>query len=123
MDSASGSGSDGGAQRTEPSDGLALVEQWRRSGQSVAQFCRERDVPAHRLHYWKRRAEPVAGSGGAATASEFLAVDIEEAARAKPSAEATIEIAVGAIRVQLPLGCDRASFIRILKWTAEALGA
>lgn len=123
MDEGNGSDAHGGARRTERADGLALVEQWRASGQSVAQFCRERAVPVHRLHYWKRQAEPVARSEDAPTASEFLAVDMEEAARAKPSREGTIEIAVGGIRVQLPLGCDRASFIRVLQWTAEALGA
>jgi hypothetical protein len=73
MDEASGSDTHGGAQRTERSDGLALVEQWRASGQSVARFCRERAVPVHRLHDWKRQAEPVARREDAPSATEFLA--------------------------------------------------
>jgi hypothetical protein len=123
MDEASGSDTHGRAQRTERAEGRALVERWRASGQTVAQFCRERAVPVHRLHYWKRQAEPVAQSEDAPTASEFLAVEIENETSSKASRGAAIEIAVGAIRVQLPLGCDRASFVRILRWTAEALGA
>jgi hypothetical protein len=80
-------------------------------------------VPVHRLRYWKRQAEAATQSEEAPTASEFLAVEIEDVSRSKPPKDAQIEIAVGAIRVQLPLGCDRESFVRILRWTAEALGA
>jgi hypothetical protein len=123
MDEASGSEAHVGVHRTERAEGRILAEQWRASGQTVAQFCRERGVPVHRLHYWKRQAESATQSEEAPTASEFLAVEIEEVSRSKPPKDAPIEIAVGAIRVQLPLGCDRESFVRILRWTAEALGA
>jgi hypothetical protein len=33
---------------------VALVEGWRRSGQSAAVFCRRRGIKPQRLSYWKR---------------------------------------------------------------------
>lgn len=43
---------------TEPLDeagGRALVEAWRVSGLSGAAFCRQRNLRAQRLHYWRER--------------------------------------------------------------------
>jgi hypothetical protein len=49
-----------------------LIEQWRRSGMSVTEFCREQAVAAHVLRYWLSRektpTKPVA------TASKFFVV-------------------------------------------------
>jgi transposase-like protein len=126
MDEASGSDATGvGESRTDRAQGLALVEQWRSSGQSVAQFCRERGVAAHRLYYWKRQVEPEARREARASAGEFVALEIrgasEAASPSKRSSEAAIEIVVGAIRVRIPAGCSRDSFVQILRWTAETL--
>ncbi len=41
---------------TDPLDefgGRALVEAWRASGLSGAAFCRQHDLRAQRLHYWR----------------------------------------------------------------------
>jgi hypothetical protein len=43
---------------TKPLDeagGRALVEAWRVSGLSGAAFCRQHDLRAQRLHYWRER--------------------------------------------------------------------
>jgi hypothetical protein len=43
---------------TDPLDeagGRALVEAWRASGLSGAAFCRQRNLRAQRLHYWRER--------------------------------------------------------------------
>ncbi len=43
---------------TDPLDefgGRALVEAWRASGLSGAAFCRQHDLRAQRLHYWRER--------------------------------------------------------------------
>lgn len=43
---------------TEPLDeagGRALVEAWRVSGLSGAAFCRQHNLRAQRLHYWRER--------------------------------------------------------------------
>jgi hypothetical protein len=126
MDAASGSAVAGRAgsvgHRTERAAGLALIAQWRASGQSVTQFCRHQGVPVHRLSYWKRQAERVARSEDAQAVSEFIALEIKDVTPSRPIQDASLEIAVGAIRVHLPLCCDRDSFVRILRWTAETLG-
>lgn len=33
----------------------SLVSEWQASGQSVAAFCRTREVPEPQFHYWKKR--------------------------------------------------------------------
>jgi hypothetical protein len=117
------------ARRTDRERGMALVGQWRSSGQTVTQFCRAQGVPVHRLQYWRRRAE--AGTRGALTptANELLAVELagpsaeNTPAAVRASLDGSVEILVGAVRVQLPLDCGREAFVRILRWTAEALHA
>ena len=32
----------------------ALVERWRRSGETAAAYCRRQGIPAQKLSYWKR---------------------------------------------------------------------
>lgn len=53
---------------TDPLDeagGRALVEAWRASGLSGAAFCRERNLRAQRLHYWRERlGYPIKVVGG-----------------------------------------------------------
>jgi hypothetical protein len=45
--------------------GRALVEAWRSSGLSGAAFCRERNLRAQRLHYWRERlGYPIKVMGG-----------------------------------------------------------
>jgi len=45
--------------------GRALVEAWRSSGLSGAAFCRERNLRAQRLHYWRERlGYPIKVVGG-----------------------------------------------------------
>lgn len=39
----------------DEASGRALVEAWRASGLSGAAFCRQRQIRAQRLHYWRER--------------------------------------------------------------------
>lgn len=39
-------------------DARVVLEEWRRSGTSIAVFARERGVSAPRLYWWRRRLSP-----------------------------------------------------------------
>ncbi len=58
--------------RLSPTQGRALVEQWRRSGLSVSEYCRARGVREHVLRYRLSR-ETTPGKSGA-TEGEFFVV-------------------------------------------------
>jgi len=55
-----------------------LVSEQKRSGQSVAAFCRERGVCAPQFFAWKRRLSQ-------AEAEQFVAVEVVEAGGAPPA--------------------------------------
>ena len=82
----------GAGHRTDRAAGLALAAQWRASGQSVTQFCRDQGVPGHRLSYWKRQAELEARSEKASNASEFLAMEVKDVTPSRAIQDASLEI-------------------------------
>jgi transposase-like protein len=56
--------------------GRALAEQWRRSGQSVSEYCGTHGVREHVLRYWlSRKTKP---SEPAETQGEFFVVSASE---------------------------------------------
>ena len=86
-------------------DARLVLDEWRRSGQTIAAFARERDMSAPRLYWWRRRL-PTAGAAAPAmslvpakivTRSEAAAIVIRlpsgvaiEMANASPSLVAAI---------------------------------
>lgn len=54
----------------------SLLQMWRASGQSIAAFCREQGIAAHRLRYWRRQlgAEASNGDHGNAAAAGFVQI-------------------------------------------------
>lgn len=66
------------AGRLSAKQGRALVEQWRRSGQSVSEYCRAHDVREHVLRY--RLSRETTRSQAAAAQSEFFVVSTPAAA-------------------------------------------
>ncbi|HVZ31596.1 MAG TPA: hypothetical protein VG963_04175 [Polyangiaceae bacterium] len=89
------------AVRRSVADGQALIDQWRRSGMSVTEFCRDQAVAAHVLRYWLSREKTT--SKPVATASEFFVV-------AAPGKEAETDVA----STSLPSGSRRAGAIVVL---------
>jgi transposase-like protein len=89
------------AARRSAADGRALIDQWRRSGMSVTEFCRDHAVAPHVLRYWLSRektpTQPVA------TASKFFVVS---APGKKPETNAA--------STPLPSGSRRAGAIVVL---------
>jgi len=70
--------------------GRALVEAWRASGLSGAAFCRERNLRAQRLHYWRERlGYPIKVVGGAR--SSVMA----SRSPLPPSSEGFVQVVVG----------------------------
>ena len=49
-----------------------LLAAWRASGVSLARFCRERGVAAHRMVYWQKRVQVLAGQTAAAELGGFV---------------------------------------------------
>ncbi len=62
-----------------------LISEQRRSGQSVAAFCRERDVCAPQFFAWKKRLSQ-------AGTEQFVAVEVVEAGEPSPAPDRAIEI-------------------------------
>jgi transposase-like protein len=36
-------------------EGQALVLNWKASGKSISEYCKENSIPAHRINYWKKQ--------------------------------------------------------------------
>lgn len=90
-------GAEGGHGRLSATQRRALADQWRRSGLTVAAFCRARGVREHVLRYWLSRetrpSEPVSTQG------EFFVVS----ASGKPLASGPVSNRAGAaVIVMLP---------------------
>jgi predicted dinucleotide-binding enzyme len=87
------------AGRLSAKQGRALVEQWRRSGQSVSEYCRAHDVREHVLRY--RLSRETTRSQAAAAQSEFFVVSTPASAAAAAPANHGNR-AGGAVIVMLP---------------------
>jgi hypothetical protein len=119
------------ARRLGRDEGLALVREWRASGQRAAEFCRARGVPLHRLQYWKHRCErDAAGEGSSETAAFFaltVGAESEPHARGTGAAEAAvhdgIELWVGSVRMAVCGRIERERFVQTLRLVLEAVEA
>jgi hypothetical protein len=87
--------------RRNAADGRALIDQWRRSGLSVTEFCRDQAVAAHVLRYWLSREKTP--STPVAPASKFFVVS---APGKKPEADVASTL--------LPSGSRRGGAIVVL---------
>lgn len=100
------------------------VEQWRASGQRLAEFCRDKDYTASGLGYWIRRLDS-AGSKSGPKAKELPLVRVVRGGRGSsgpatsapqtavllptPPGSDVVVIEVGAVRVQVPAKLDSRS--------------
>jgi hypothetical protein len=116
---------------TDPLDeasGRALVEAWRTSGLTGAAFCRERNIRAQRLHYWRERLgypiKVVGQQGCQATVPSapsprtdgFVQVVV---GGASPSTDTYVDIVVGDATIRVRSGFDGG----LLRSVVEALTA
>lgn len=101
---------------TDPLDeagGRVLVEAWRASGLSGAAFCRQHNIRAQRLHYWRERlgypikavGEPRPSVVGPAspTTDGFVQVVVGPPL---PMPTSYVDIVVGAVVVRVRPGFD-----------------
>ena len=106
--------------------GMALVEEWRSSGQTPAQFCRVRGIGTHGLQYWRRKLEPEV-TPKASVAGEFFALSVPARAQEpelQRGAELVIEIgARDPILVHVPLAAGSAAFVQALRGVLAALAS
>jgi hypothetical protein len=85
-----------GGDRLSATQGRALVEQWRRSGLSVSEYCRARGVREHVLRY--RLSRETTPGKSVATQTEFFVVS----APTQAPAPANDVNRAGAVIVMLP---------------------
>jgi len=45
-----------------PDDARILLDEWQRSGDSLAAFARRRGIAAHRLYWWRRKLSPASAA-------------------------------------------------------------
>ena len=45
-------------QKLSPEQWRNLLQQWQASQQSMAQFCREKEIPPGQFYYWRQRLTP-----------------------------------------------------------------
>lgn len=89
------------------------VAEFRASGQSVAAWCREREIKHHQLRYWLRRLSEL-GESESANGGPWLSLAVCD----EPwSDEGGLIIRAGRLTVQVPPGCDR----RLLSDVVELL--
>ena len=99
--------------------GRAMVEAWRRSGESRAAFARRHGLGAHRVKYWLDRIE---GQGNGAQPSArrqsaevtFAPVRVVDADPAQVSAPVALEVVIGAAVVRVPPGFDEQHLRRVV---------
>ncbi|GAB2538301.1 MULTISPECIES: IS66 family insertion sequence element accessory protein TnpA [Bacillaceae] len=88
----------------------ARMKEWKESGLSAAQWCREHDVNLHQMYYWKRRFQQE--SIGTKEA-DWLPVQVTES----PSTikNSSIFIHVHDYAVEVPIGADPVQVAEILR--------
>ena len=110
--------------RSTEAEGQELISAWQESGLSVAQFCRNRGLPAHRVHYWKRRIAD-SSSPHAGEVPEFFSIDVaSEAAELSKADRRVSPIVIWAgtsVRIELPANASRDQFVRTIGCAVEAM--
>ena len=91
------------------------VLQWRSSGQSQIEYCRNRQLSVHRLRWWKAKFDRLAGDGqGPALIPVQVQPPLPESARA--SMEGGVRIWVGErLCVEVAQGFDRATLGAVIQ--------
>ena len=105
--------------------GVSLVQEWRSSGQTPAQFCRKHGIGTHRLHYWKRKLDAERTPEPSVT-GEFLALSAPAVARSdeleRGDCEFVVEIrAMERVSVRVPVAAGLGAFVQTLRGVLEAL--
>jgi transposase-like protein len=98
--------------------GRAMVEAFRRSGESLGAFARRHGMQAQRVKYWVDRFEGRSTAGRAAGRSARAAcvtfAPLQVVEPAPPTESAPIEVVVGSAVVRVPAGFDQAHLSRVL---------
>ena len=89
-----------------------VVAAWRKSGQRMSVWCREHDIPAHRVHYWRNQLAP-GGDSLVAQHAGFIPV-----VKAVGSSSQALKIVLhGDVTVEVCADCD----MGLLQSVVEAL--
>jgi transposase len=100
---------------TKESKWTALVAEWRESGQSAEEFCRQRELSVHSLRYWSHRLNAVKRDLAAVQSVRLAQVIRSDAGRG--STEVTLERS--GVRVTVNSGFDRSTLRAVLELLSE----
>ncbi len=97
------------------------VKEWKASGKTVAQFAEGREFQGSTLRYWAcilRRGAPSERRSASVSAASLSKIQMAKVVTSSTGKTSTIEVAVGAARVQVRAGFDGT----LLRQVVEALG-
>lgn len=115
--------------RLSRAEGLALVEDLRRSGQTLSEFAQARGIPKQRVHYWRERAEartpPERPAEMPATAFFALEAGAVAGAQGTQSVQRReLEIRVGdMLSIVLPADTPQPELVATLRGVLEAIAS
>ncbi len=79
---------------------LALIEQWKESGKTLAAWCREQNIPKNTLLYWVQKQKSCTSSLAPIKKEHFTELTNQA------SETASIEIRYEQLHIRLPANCD-----------------
>lgn len=105
------------------SDWAKRVEAWRASGQRASEFCKGREYSAKRLQWWSWHLGRKGVRGSLSSHAVTLARVVRKPDWERAPNAAAIMVHVGAVRVDVTSGADRAALATVLDVLTSSSGA
>jgi transposase-like protein len=106
-------------ERWSEADARAVLEQWRRSGEPLAVFARERGIAPPRLYWWRRKVGFESTGKPDVPQPVLLPVKVVTAESEHPSEPIEVELRNGHL-VRVRAGFDEDTLRRVLALLGEA---
>ena len=88
------------------------INDYRASGERVADWCERHQVPSHRLFYWMRKLKKADQQSPSASAPQWVAVSLEEST---PEEAPLIAVRVGTFAVEVRSGFEPAVLAAVVR--------
>ena len=81
--------------QTSRKEGISLVDEWRSSGLSSTEYCKQSGIPVHRLYYWRTAIKKEKDSDESSS-NKFIPIKLSN--KTNSSSSPTVEVVT-------PSGC------------------